>query len=166
MKFEIKNTKKYGVGVFATDLIKNGEIIFTLTGEKINEKDCDDMIAKGILNNDDPLQIDKDQYFILDKTSRSFNHSCDPNSGLKEESTLFALKDILPGEEITYDYSTTVYPYNYTFTTMTNCLCGSDNCRKKLGNVLSISKDTLNYYLEKGALQNYIITSLKDMGII
>jgi len=162
-KFEIKDTGKYNLGAFAKEFIKKGEIIHVLDGERVSEIVCDKMIEDGLLNNDDPLQIDKDYYYILDKVSRSFNHSCEPNSGLKGESTLFAIKDIQPGEEITYDYSTTVYPANYTFTTMTDCLCGSPNCRKALGNVLSIPKDTLDYYKSNGALQDYILKALEDL---
>lgn len=165
MKFEIKETKKYGKGVYAKELIKEGEIIYTLTGERINETDCDKMIEEGKISNDDPLQISRDQYFLLDDISRSFNHSCEPNAGLKGESILFAIRDILPNHEIVYDYSTTVPPYNDTFTTMNNCLCSSEICRKELGNVLSIPKDVLDYYIKKGALQDYIIEALKDVSI-
>ena len=159
-KFEVKKTDRYGLGVYALEKIENGETITVLTGEKIIEKDCDRMIDEGVLNNDDPLQIDTNFYYILDHTSHSFNHSCDPNAGLKKQSTLFALRDILPGEEITYDYSTTVDPNNFTFTTMNNCLCGSPKCRKVLGNVLTIPKDKLDFYKKNGALQDYILDSL------
>ncbi len=163
MKFEIKPTEKYGLGAFATEDIKKGEVIFVMRGERILEESCDKMIEDGLLNNDDPLQISKDYYLILDNTSRYFNHSCDPNAGLKGESTLFALRDIPCGEEILFDYSTTVYPENFTFTTMHDCLCRSPKCRKVLGNVLTIPKDTLDYYKENGALQDYILKALREI---
>lgn len=162
-KFEIKETGKYGLGVFANSKINTGEIITILKGERASEAYCEKKVEEGLLNNDDPLQIEKDYYLILDHTSHAFNHSCTPNAGLRGESTLFALSDILPGEEITYDYSTTVGPENFTFTTMNNCLCGSIKCRKILGNVLSIPKDNLNFYFKKGAIQNYILNELNDI---
>lgn len=162
MKFEIRGTNKYGNGVYALEKIKEGELIMLLDGEFINEKDCDERIEKGLLRNDDPLQIEDDKYLILDEKSIAFNHSCDPNAGLKDRSTLFALRDIEIDEEITYDYSTTVGPLNFSFTTMKNCLCGSKKCRSELGNVLTISAEQLDFYKRKGALQDYIIEALKN----
>jgi len=161
-KFFVTNTKTYGIGVYAKKDIKKGEEIWVLTGQRIGEIDCDAMIARGELNNDDPLQISHDEYYILDDISHAFNHSCDPNSALRGESTLFAIRDIKKGEEIVYDYSTTVDPKNFTFTTMSNCLCGSQNCRKSLGNVLSIPKHVLDIYIKEGAIQDYILNELKN----
>jgi len=40
-----------------------------------------------------------------------FNHSCDPNAGLQidgQKVWLVAIKNITQGEEITWDYSTTM----------------------------------------------------------
>ncbi|MFA5935198.1 MAG: SET domain-containing protein-lysine N-methyltransferase [Candidatus Paceibacterota bacterium] len=163
-KIEVKDTNKYGLGVFAKEIIKKGEAIHTLKGEEITGAVGDKMVVDGLLNNDDPLQVDDDNYFILDNLSHAFNHSCEPNAALKDVSTLFALRDIKEGEEITYDYSTTVGPDNFTFTTMNNCLCGSTKCRKSLGNVLSIPEDILKFYKETGALQNYIVKALKNIN--
>lgn len=162
-KYEIRPTGKYGVGVFCIKKILRGEVIRIFTGEKISEIVCDTMIAEGLLNNDDPFQIGYDEYFLLDNVSICFNHSCEPNAGFREKSTLFALRDIEPEEEITYDYSATVDPNNNTFTTMTNCLCGSPKCRKLLGNVLSIPKQQLEYYKKMGALQDYILDELNKL---
>ncbi len=162
-KYEIRPTGKYGDGVFCTKKILKGETIRVFTGERMAEIPCDIMIAKGLLNNDDVFQIQHEEYLLLDDVSIRFNHSCEPNAGFKGESTLFALRDILQGEEITYDYSATVDPHNFTFTTMTNCMCGSAKCRKSLGNVLSIPKDILEYYKREGALQDYIINELNKL---
>jgi len=159
-KYEIRKTDSYGFGVFCTKKIYKGETIRLFTGKRLKEDICDKMIADGLLNNDDVFQVQHDEYFILDDISILFNHSCEPNAGIKGESTLFAINDILPNEEITYDYSTTVDPNNFTFTTMTNCLCKSAKCRKILGNVLSIPKDSLEYYKKEGALQDYIVNEL------
>jgi uncharacterized protein len=160
-KFEIKDTGSYGRGVYATDFIKEGETIHVLSGERILEKDCDDMVAKGLIHNDDPLQISKDYYFLLDELSRTFNHNCDPNAALKGESTLFAIKDIKPGEQITYHYSYVVPSYNDTFLAQTKCECGAENCQKYLtGNIKDIPDVTLKDYLKKGALQDFIRESI------
>jgi uncharacterized protein len=112
-------------------------------------------------NIDDPLQIDEWVFLDLNEISRSFNHSCEPNAGMRKRSELFALRDILPGEEITYDYSSVVGP-NITPDMWTmKCSCGANTCRKTLGNVLSIPKDRFRMYLRAGALQDHIMAALK-----
>lgn len=158
--FEIKDTHKYGRGVYAKRNFKKGELIWVLDGKEVSEIDCDKMVADGLVNNDDPLQISQDSYLLLDKFSIIFNHSCDPNGALKGRSTMIAIKDIKPGEEITYDYSALVPPYNHTFTTMTNCLCGSIKCRHSLGNISTLPKETIEDYKKAGVLQDFILEAL------
>ncbi len=59
----------------------------------------------------------------LDETEL-FNHSCDPNTGVKGQIVLVARRPILPGEEICFDYDTTeitAVPFV--------CQCRSPQCR-------------------------------------
>lgn len=54
------------------------------------------------------------------------NHSCDPNMAtLPDLYTSIALRDIEPGEELTYDYATTDSRH-----AAFECFCGAANCRK------------------------------------
>jgi hypothetical protein len=43
------------------------------------------------------------------------------------------------------------------------CECGSDNCRKTLGDVLSVPKKRLEEYKNFGALQTYMKKLLKGI---
>ena len=53
------------------------------------------------------------------------NHSCEPNGYMNTaEFTFRALRDISPGEEITFNYLTTESEMAVPFT----CICGSANC--------------------------------------
>jgi hypothetical protein len=53
-----------------------------------------------------------------------FNHSCDPNVGVKGQVIVLARRDIAVGEELTFDYDTTdVAPATF------RCQCGAANCR-------------------------------------
>lgn len=132
-----------------------------LDGEVLSIDQIRRRIERGEENIDDPLQIDEWLFIDVNELSRSFNHSCEPNAGMRKRSELFALRDILPGEEITFDYSTTVGP-NVTADMWTmKCNCGSEMCRKTIGNVLSVSENRLQAYSEAGALQDYIIAALK-----
>ena len=54
------------------------------------------------------LQIGVNRYLDLDEPGRLVNHSCDPNAAIREELLLVAIRDIQIGEEIRFDYSTTI----------------------------------------------------------
>ncbi|CAF0945321.1 unnamed protein product [Brachionus calyciflorus] len=58
-----------------------------------------------------------------------FNHSCDPNCGFLaiDTSLVVAIRDIEPGEELTYDYQ--CMDTEASFYAGLNCKCGSFKCR-------------------------------------
>jgi hypothetical protein len=58
---------------------------------------------------------------------RFFNHSCDPNTVIRER-TVFARRDIKPEEEITFNYNTTEWEMAEPFI----CHCGSVNCLQEI----------------------------------
>jgi uncharacterized protein len=158
-KIVIKDTKKYGKGVFADEDIKKGQFIHILSGEKISSNDLIKKVQHGKEKIDDPLQIGKKTYIDLDLLSRSFNHSCNPNAGIRKKSEMFALENIRKGEEITYDYSATIAPTIWNM----KCKCGAKNCRKILGDITSIPDKQLIKYRMLGALQDYIKVVLKTI---
>ena len=151
------------MGVFAGEIVQKGQLIKVLSGEIISLDECVRRVVAGNEKMDDPLQIGIEMYIDLDYSSRAFNHSCDPNAGLRKDSELFALRNIGKEEEITYDYSTTVGPNIPTSLWTMICKCGSKNCRKVLGNILSIPEKTLQKYKNLGALQDYIGLELKKI---
>ena len=161
-KFEVRETGKYGKGIFAKRDISKGEIITKFTGEIITLKEDLKRVRKGEMRNDDGFQIGEEKYLALDPIPILFNHSCSPNAAFRKKSELFAIKNIKKGEEITYDYSSTAGS-NITDKMWTmSCKCGSPNCRKLLGNVLTIPKNVLKRYKKMGALQDYIIDELNN----
>lgn len=153
------DTGVYGKGVFAGKSFKKGEIIHTLSGERMTLKELVHKVNVGKENIDDPFQIGKRTYIDLDALSRTFNHSCDPNGGLRKNSELFALRDIPKGEQITYDYSMTIAPTKWSM----KCKCRSNNCRKVLGDIRSIPKSQIRKYEALGAVQRYMKEILKGL---
>lgn len=59
-----------------------------------------------------------------------FNHSCDPNAGLKGQIFLVAMRDIEEDEEVTFDYAMCLHRVEGLQPYRLECLCGSGNCRK------------------------------------
>jgi len=55
------------------------------------------------------------------------NHSCEPNCGFGGSAKLVAMRDLAPGEELTFDYamSDSTFPKEFEF----ECACGSKVCR-------------------------------------
>jgi len=158
-KIIIKDTGKYGKGVFAGEDIKEGQVIYILDGEKMDLMELVEKINTDKEDIDDPLQVGRRTYIDLDKISRTFNHSCNPTTGIRKRSEMFALRDITKNEEITYDYSSIIAPTKFKM----KCGCGAKKCRKMVGDILSLSNEQLDYYKRRGALQKYMKTLLKEV---
>lgn len=150
--FLLKDTGKYGVGVYANRSFTKNETVHQLTGEKLTLEKIIDRVICRKANEDDIFQIGKRTYYDLDDLSRSINHSCNPSTGVRGKSELFSLRDIKAGEQITYDYSTTVAPTDWLMI----CECGDKNCRKRMCDIRSIPREQLNWYAERGAIQDYM----------
>ena len=147
----IQHSAISGEGSFAEEDIQKGSFITTLTGTPFPKTH--------IIESDDPLQIDENTYVCLDHASKTINHSCDPNAGIRHKADLYAIKDIKQGEEITYDYATTI-GIDDTISAMP-CACGASHCRKVIRNALSIPQEQLEQYARLNALPQFIRDALK-----
>jgi uncharacterized protein len=148
-KFKVVDGTRLGRACVALNLIKKGEIICKMTGPKIDLKH---FFEKYEINDCTPLQISESDYIDLIEPYVCFNHSCNPNAGLRNNGVLFALRDIKEGEEIMYDYSTTVDDIIWKM----DCLCKQPGCRKVIGDFQSIPHQQKEFYLKNNALTEYI----------
>jgi len=117
---EVRATANMGRGVYATEPIQRGTCLVV----------CQGWLAKTDALPDDGLamQVGPDLWLCSKGESLDdcINHSCDPNAGfITGEPALFALCDIAPGEQIAWDYSTSIAEPGWTL----DCLCGSGRCR-------------------------------------
>ena len=106
--FLVVKKNHVGYGVYTTVAIKQGAVICTMQGKN---KPAFTLHLKGNAFRRaivDPLQVGTNKYLDLAKPFIYINHSCDPNAGIRKKAELFALKSIQKGDEITYDYATTV----------------------------------------------------------
>ena len=115
---------KRGKGLFADENIRKNEKILDMPGKIVTEEKTDEW----------DLQIGKNRFIKAPKCSidRWLNHSCRPNCCLKKIGKRFylvSIKDILKGEEITFDYDTADYDNErFGFT----CRCEAKSCRKNI----------------------------------
>ena len=110
-----------GKGLFVTRSYAPDEEILLFTGREI---DFDATLAKGD-RECDAFQVAPGRYIDLDPPGVYINHSCDPNTGVRDGFRLVALTALQPGEEIRFDYSTTMGEDHWTL----QCSCGSPRCR-------------------------------------
>ncbi len=101
-KVIIKETGKYGKGLFAAEKIFKDEIIAEFNGKIY---DSNTKWTKELENH--VIQFAKDKWKDSNGTARLINHSCEPNCGIKDLFKLVVMRDILPGEELTFDYEMT-----------------------------------------------------------
>ncbi len=154
MQIKSSNT---GLGVFAITPIKKGTLVHPMGGVKMSSSAVVRAIEAGSMCIDDPFQISEDRFLKLDRLSYTFNHSCDPNVGVSRRWGLVALRDIPKGQQITYDYSTTVCSHCEWHM---KCACGFAVCRKVIRNVLSIPKKRRVWLATARMLPLYIAREL------
>lgn len=160
LPFEARESRVSRLGNFATRDIRAGERITVLGGEQVDGAEITRRIEAGLEGIDDSVQLGDAWYLDLDEQSNTFNHSCDPNAGFRGEYELFALCDIREGEEICYDYSTTII--SQSGWTM-ECNCGAASCRRVIGDVRILPEEVLRRYVELDALPDFIKGKLPSL---
>lgn len=134
----------HGNGVFAVEPIGKGEEIIQYKGTLMTHADADDMYGDGGETGHTFLFTLNDDYIIdanrKGNSARWINHSCAPNCrAVVEENAsgdprrdrvlIEAIRNIKPGEELTYDYCITLeVPHTARLKKLWKCLCGSKNC--------------------------------------
>ncbi|HLO32501.1 MAG TPA: SET domain-containing protein-lysine N-methyltransferase [Anaerolineales bacterium] len=117
--------EKGGCGVFAREPIRKGELISLWGGRIVTADELDPNMpnfTQRILQVEEGLYLETPERL---EPSDCFNHSCDPNVGLSGQIGVVAMRDIEPGEELSFDYAMCdSTPYDEF-----DCCCGSENCR-------------------------------------
>ncbi|MFM5980605.1 MAG: SET domain-containing protein-lysine N-methyltransferase [Sphaerospermopsis kisseleviana] len=113
----VKVTHK-GKSVFANRYFRQGETV--VVGHRVA------VLSERTMHS---FQMDFDLHIELDEPGRLINHSCSPNTGVRNNQfggyNFVALVDIDAGTEITWDYETT----EYISIAVPECCCGSPQCR-------------------------------------
>ena len=136
--FEVRPSAVHGLGGFAVQWIREGTRVAEYVGERLTGAEVDARYPGGesasghtfLFSVGDDTYVDASHH---GNESRFINHSCDPNCEsdvIDGRVYILALRDIEPGEELTYDYSLEVEEellatgaHRYA------CLCKSPCCR-------------------------------------
>lgn len=134
----------HGNGVFADEPIRKGERIVRYKGTLRSHKEVDRLYGDQDENGHTFLFTLNDEY-VIDaneggNVARWINHSCDPNcesvieendkgKAHKDKVFIEAIRDIKPGEELTYNYGIVLEErYTPKLKKLWECRCGSKNC--------------------------------------
>jgi SET domain-containing protein len=141
--FELRRSDIQGTGAFAVRTIRKGTRVIEYVGERISHEEAEKRYDDESMERHHTFLFDVNPRTVIDAAfggndSRFINHSCDPNcEAIDDRGRIFieAIRTILPGEELAYDYAydregnedESIYV----------CHCGAANCR---GSILAPPK--------------------------
>ncbi len=125
-KAQARPAGEKGWGSYAVEPIMAGETVAAFGGAVVSldvlHTFSDDRQSRSI-------QVDTDLYLVSGETPDAgdmLNHSCEPNCGLLGQLLVVAMRDIEPGEELSFDYAMCDASDYDEF----RCLCGEPTCRE------------------------------------
>ncbi len=137
-----------GKGLYAGRPFSAGERILNLSGCRFDRDDPIHHLAVGA----NLLQTGRLTYILLEPPGVFANHSCNPNAGILGNRHLVAIRAIAAGEEIRYDYSTTMDEDYWTL----DCRCGEPGCRGLVRDFKYLPPELQRRYLDLGIVQGFI----------
>lgn len=142
-----------GKSVFAAREFKKNDVITQFTGPILEKKRLPRQYEG---ERDRFVQIGVEEFMgPSGEIDDLINHSCEPNAGLKFGESgplLVALEKIEVGEEITWDYSTTMYKNTWRMI----CGCRKPSCRKVIGDFTLLPASLQRRYLRLNVIPNYL----------
>jgi uncharacterized protein len=150
---EVRDSK-FGKGLFATQNISAGSVVCEVKGRILN---FNDTILLGDKESH-TLQIDTDKYILCEPPFLYSNHSCNPNCGVNDHLELFTLRRIRKGEELFWDYSTSMLERHWQMV----CQCGDRKCRQIVTDFDLLPAATQSRYLELNMVLPFIVRILHE----
>ena len=128
MALVIRKSAIHSFGCYTTKRIRKGTLIVEYVGERLTNEQADDLYDD--FENTYLFGLDGGKRIIDGFGVAAFvNHSCQPNcetDQIRGKMWIIALRDIAPGEELTYDYNL------YDGDDDAPCRCGAARCRGTL----------------------------------
>jgi SET domain-containing protein len=126
-KTAVRNSPIHGRGLFATRPLRAGEIVAIKGGHVLDARALPAVrsrIADAYIQIDDGFYLGARSRAEVPRNKIWLNHSCEPNVGIRGQATFVAMRDVKPGEELTYDWA-----MEENTPDATRCACGRPRCR-------------------------------------
>jgi hypothetical protein len=136
-------SKVHNLGLIAIEPLSAGTFIRNLYDERQQIKPGTLIDLEGEDEANVYIQIGPDSYIMPPGDWRYINHSCAPNVGLLGGIVAVALRDIAPGDELCFDYSTTMRDEFQ----IAECLCGEAECRRQIKRFLQLPHGLQQFYI-------------------
>ncbi|GAC1386025.1 MAG: SET domain-containing protein-lysine N-methyltransferase [Ginsengibacter sp.] len=149
---------RFGKGIFTTTDLPKNSFLFKITGAPLTFRDTLTMGADECYS----IQVGLDKYLVPDYPFRMSNHSCEPNCGITRDLDFITLCDIKAGEELLWDYSTSMLEKHWEM----KCDCGSANCRKTIRDFDLLPYNIKEKYLKMKVVLRFIIEELYGLPAI
>jgi len=145
---------KFGKGLFATVDIPKNTIVTRVTGRRMNFAETIALEEK----ESHTLQTGPDQYILCEPPFLYSNHSCDPNCGLTPNLEMITLEPIKKGQELFWDYSTSMLERHWTM----RCSCGSANCRGIITDFDLLPQELQTSYIHRNIVLPFILEKMRE----
>jgi GNAT superfamily N-acetyltransferase len=148
----------HGMGVFSAARFSPGEVVLKIDDSRVvTEPDPLDPARGEFEHHCDDLAGGK--VVLMQPPERFINHRCDPNTYIRTiagDRYVVALREIRPGDEITYDYC-----INGDGDTAWDCSCASPECRRRhLSGFFHLPEEVQARYL--GLLEDWFVAEHRD----
>ena len=138
---------RFGRGIFATQPISADETVLRFRGPLIDfERSCNPRFECFC------VQVGPNSYTLTWAPERFINHNCEPNLGFQDYRSLRALRPVSTGEELTFDYSTSMAENSWTM----DCGCQSPRCRHLIGDFVDLPDDLRKRYRALGIIPAWL----------
>ena len=142
-----------GKAVFAATGFVEGDVLLEFTGQRLR---ADQVPSRMRGRGDRFVQVTPDHYMgPSGRLDDLVNHSCAPNAGLRfgdDGVFLVAICAIAPGEEISWDYSTTLRESNWHML----CQCKAPSCRRVISNFDSLDAERQEWFRARNLVAPYL----------
>ncbi len=143
--YELRITEGKGEGVVACRDFQRGQLVMKGKIEKELET-----------STSHSSQIGRNRHVLHAGLISTVNHSCNPNCGIRVNETgahdFLAFRDILAGEELTFDYAMRNYSVDHF---PLRCMCGAPRCRGEITGWKSLPEEARKAY--EGFVSPYLL---------